>query len=81
MLTQSMVLFLRNLLKDKIFTLINVTNLIVGFATFILISQFIEMELNWDIHNVNYKRIYRVQLFQDQTAKCCTAFLKCNCCL
>jgi putative ABC transport system permease protein len=66
MLSQSLVLFLRNLLKDKIFTLINVTNLVVGFATFILISQFIGMELNWDIHNENYKRIYRVQLFQDQ---------------
>jgi putative ABC transport system permease protein len=66
MITQSMVLFLRNLLKDKIFTLINVSNLIVGFVTFILISQFIEMELKWDIHNVNYNRIYRVQLFMDQ---------------
>ncbi len=73
-----MVLFLRNLLKDKIFTLINVTNLIVGFATFILISQFIEMEMNWDIHNVNYKRIYRVQLISGSTAECCTAFLECN---
>ncbi len=81
MLSQSLVLFLRNLLKDKIFTLINITNLVVGFATFILISQFIEMELNWDIHNVNYKRIYRVQLFHGSTGKCSTAFLKCNGCL
>ncbi len=66
MISQSLVLFLRNLLKDKIFTLINITNLVIGFATFILISQFIEMELNWDIHNINYNRIYRVQLFMDQ---------------
>jgi putative ABC transport system permease protein len=66
MLSQSLVLFLRNLLKDKIFTLINVTNLIVGFATFILISQFIDEELNWDTQNINYNRIYRVQLFMDQ---------------
>ncbi len=66
MFTQSLVLFLRNLLKDKIFTLINITNLVVGFTTFVLISQFIEMELNWDIHNENYKRIYRVQLFMNQ---------------
>ncbi len=66
MISQSLVLFLRNLLKDKIFTLINITNLVIGFATFILISQFIEMELKWDIHNEKYERIYRVQLFMDQ---------------
>ncbi len=66
MFSQSLVLFMRNLLKDKIFTLINFTNLVVGFATFILISQFINEELNWDTHNDNYDRIYRVQLFMDQ---------------
>jgi putative ABC transport system permease protein len=66
MISQSLVLFLRNLLKDKIFTLINISNLIIGFATFILISQFIEMEYNWNVQNVNYNRIYRVQLFMDQ---------------
>jgi putative ABC transport system permease protein len=66
MLTQSLVLFIRNLLKDKVFTLINITNLVVGFTTFILISQFIDEELHWDTHNQHYKRIYRVQLFMDQ---------------
>jgi putative ABC transport system permease protein len=66
MFKQSLVLFLRNLLKDKVFSLINLTNLVVGFATFILITQFIDEELHWDTHNLNFKRIYRVQLFMDQ---------------
>jgi len=66
MLKQSLILFFRNLLKDKIFSLINLTNLVVGFATFILITQFIEEELHWDKQNLNYDRIYRVQLFMDQ---------------
>jgi putative ABC transport system permease protein len=43
-----------------------VTNLVTGFATFILLSQFIDMELSWDKHHANYDRIYRVQLFQNQ---------------
>lgn len=66
MLRQTWTLFLRNLMKDKLFSIINFSNLMVGFATFILISQFIDEELNWDTHNKNYDRIYRVQLFMDQ---------------
>lgn len=66
MLSQTWILFIRNLLKDKLFTLINFSNLVVGFATFILISQFLEEEMHWDQQNVNYDRIYRVQLFMDQ---------------
>jgi putative ABC transport system permease protein len=66
MFKQSLVLFLRNLLKDKVFSLINLANLVVGFATFILISQFIQEELHWDKQNLHYDRIYRVQLFMDQ---------------
>jgi putative ABC transport system permease protein len=66
MFSQSFVLFVRNLLKDKVFTCINVANLVIGFATFILITQFINAELHYDIQNVNYDRIYRVQLFMDE---------------
>jgi putative ABC transport system permease protein len=66
MLSQTWILFIRNLLKDRLFSIINFSNLVVGFATFILISQFLEEEMHWDKHNVNYDRIYRLQLFMDQ---------------
>jgi putative ABC transport system permease protein len=48
------------------FYLVNLTNLAIGFATFIILSQFISGELSWDKHNLKYDRIYRVQLFMDQ---------------
>ncbi|HET6556325.1 MAG TPA: hypothetical protein VFG54_03360, partial [Prolixibacteraceae bacterium] len=49
-------------MKDKVFSLINLTSLVIGFATFCLISMFIFYEFNWDKHNTNYDRIYQLQL-------------------
>ncbi|MDP4291541.1 MAG: ABC transporter permease [Bacteroidota bacterium] len=66
MIKQFFTLAIRNLLKDKIFSFINVTNLVVGFTTFILLALFIFGQLNWDKHNLKYDRIYRLQMFMDQ---------------
>ncbi len=66
MIKQFFTLAIRNILKDKIFSLINFTNLVVGFATFILAALIINEELTWDKSNENYDRIYRLQLFMDQ---------------
>jgi putative ABC transport system permease protein len=66
MITQTFYMFFRRLSKDSLFAFINLANLVVGFATFILLSQFISGQFNYDKHHVNYDRIYRVQLFQDQ---------------
>jgi putative ABC transport system permease protein len=66
MLYQSLNILIRQIAKDKLLYMIIFTNLIVGFATFIIISQFISGELRWDKFNTNYDRIYRVQLFMDQ---------------
>jgi putative ABC transport system permease protein len=66
MIHLSILLFFRNLVNNKLFSFINITNLIVGFATFILLSTYINRELSYDSYNVNYKRIYRLQLFMDQ---------------
>jgi putative ABC transport system permease protein len=52
---------LRNILKHKIYSTINVFGLSLGFTAFILIGLFIRYELNWDKSNVKYDRIYRVQ--------------------
>lgn len=52
---------IRNILKHKVYSLINVFGLAVGFTAFILISLYINYEFNWDTHHKNYDRIYRLQ--------------------
>ena len=66
MIIQSFYILLRRILKDKLLYLIIITNLAVGFATFILLSQFITNQFSWDKYNTKYDRIYRLQLFMDQ---------------
>jgi putative ABC transport system permease protein len=68
MIKQFFTLTIRNILKDKIFSFINLTNLVVGLATFILLALFIVEQFNWDKQNTKFDRIYRVQLFMDQEA-------------
>ncbi len=58
---------LRNIRHNKVFAAINLSNLVIGFATFILFSKLISYELNYDKFNVNYDRIYRVQTKQEDS--------------
>jgi putative ABC transport system permease protein len=66
MITQWIYLLLRKITRDKILYTIIFLNLIIGFCTFIIISQFISGQFTYDKHNSNYDRIYRLQLFMDQ---------------
>lgn len=66
MLKQSFLLLYRRLLREPVFFAITLANLAIGFATFILISQFISSMVGWDRHNEKYNRVYRLQLFMDQ---------------
>ena len=50
----------RNLLKNKIFSFINIIGLAAGLACFILISLYIVDELSYDRFNEDADRIYRV---------------------
>ena len=50
----------RNLTKNKEYTLINIFGLAVGLAAFIMISLFIQFHLSFDKFNKNYRNIYRV---------------------
>lgn len=59
-------ILLRRIGKEKIFYTIIISNLAIGYFAFIIVSQFISGELNWDKHNLNYDRIARLQLFMDQ---------------
>jgi len=58
---------IRNIRHNKVFTAINLTNLVIGFAVFILFSALITHELNYDKFNTNYDHIYRVQTRQEDS--------------
>ncbi|MCD6565820.1 MAG: ABC transporter permease [Bacteroidales bacterium] len=53
---------LRNLLKNKVDTLINMGGLAIGIAVFFLISMYSTHELSYDKFNLNYKDIYQVNI-------------------
>lgn len=57
----------RNILRDKVFTFINLANLTIGFTTFILLGMVVSYEFNYDKYNENYDRIYRVQTKQEDS--------------
>ena len=52
----------RNLLKNKIFSFINVLGLAIGIAAFLLIVNYLRFEYSFDDFNVNKNRIYRVPM-------------------
>jgi putative ABC transport system permease protein len=58
---------IRNLLKHKLYSLINIFGLALGFTAFILISLFVRYELNWDKSNLQYNNIYRIQRHYSRT--------------
>ena len=50
----------RNLLRDKFFSLINILGLAVGMGVCLLIYQYIHFELSYDRFHVNAQNTYRV---------------------
>lgn len=50
----------RNLLKHKLFSLVNLLGLTIGMACFILIALYIQYELSFDMHHQKADQIYRV---------------------
>ena len=53
---------IRSLLKDKVFSLINIFGLAVGMAAFLLILQYVQFERSYDKFLLNTENIYRVSL-------------------
>lgn len=51
---------IRNLKKNKAFSVINISGLGIGLATCLLIMLYVLDELSYDKHNVHADRIYRV---------------------
>lgn len=52
----------RNLLKNKLYSFINVMGLAVGFACCIFIFLYVNHELGYDTFHKDYERIYRVPM-------------------
>ncbi len=52
---------LRNLIKNKTFSFINIVGLAVGMAVFFLIIQYVAFELSYDGFHENADNIYRVR--------------------
>jgi len=51
----------RNLLRHKVYSIINILGLAIGMACAILLLLFVRDELSYDKHNSKYERIYMVK--------------------
>ena len=51
----------RNAVRDKFFTLLNLLGLAVGITATILIFLYVQDQLTYDKHNEHYDRIYRLE--------------------
>ncbi len=60
MLTNYLKIAYRNLLKNKIFSLINILGLAIGMAACLLILQYVRFELSYDDFHQEADHIYRV---------------------
>src|SRR5580692_12783885 len=62
MLRNYLTIALRNLRRNKVFSIINVLGLAIGMACFILIALFVLDELSYDSYPANAADIYRVEI-------------------
>lgn len=60
MFKNSVKIAVRNLLKYKFYSILNLTGLAIGIATCLLILLFVQDELNYDKYNDKADRIYRI---------------------
>ena len=55
----------RNLFKNRLYSLINLSGLMIGFVCVLLISLYVREELSYDRFNTRAGRIYLVQQFEN----------------
>ena len=68
MLKNYLKIALRNITKNKTYSIINISGLAIGMACFIFIIFYIQYELSYDKFNKNGDQIYRVILNPGNTA-------------
>ncbi len=62
MIRNYLIIALRNLLRQKGYSIINISGLAIGLAAFILIVLFVVNELSYDKFHTNADRIYRISV-------------------
>jgi putative ABC transport system permease protein len=60
MLKNYLKIAVRNFLRHKAYSFINVTSLTLGIACYILMLLYMQIELSYDKYHQNAKRIYRI---------------------
>lgn len=60
MLRTHLKFFSRVFLKDKFFSILNISGLALGIAVSIILLLILQNDLSYDKHHVNHKRIYRL---------------------
>ena len=69
MIKNYLITALRNMLRHKGFSLINILGLAIGLAAFLLITIFVKYELSFDgVHKKNIYRLDEVQMFEGMVA-------------
>ncbi len=53
----------RNILRKKVYSIVNITGFSIGIATCILIFLYVQFEFSFDKYNKNYKNIYRAVVY------------------
>ena len=66
MLRNYLKIALRNLVRQKLYSMINITGLSIGIACFILISLWVFDELSFDRFHENKDRIYRINTMSSE---------------
>ena len=64
MLRNYLTIAVRNLKKNKVFSLINILGLAIGMAACLLIVQYVRFELSYDQFHEKADRVYRAALYQ-----------------
>jgi putative ABC transport system permease protein len=62
MLRSNMLLAYRHLMKSRMFSIINVSGLAIGVASFLLIVHYVRYEYSYEDFHTNAKNIYRITL-------------------
>ena len=52
---------IRNILRHKVYSFINIFGLALGLSVFMLIAIFIQFEFSYDKFHENHNRIYHVE--------------------
>src|SRR5688500_6405691 len=69
MIRNYLIISFRNVVKNKVFSFINIFGLGIGLAACLLIFQFVMFELSYDKFHEKYERIYRVTNDRYQNGK------------